>query len=334
MDAEINILETNFEITLEGFATEEEANNIGRFTLEAIRTLNNNLNLEISKLKCIVISYNFSEALQNITSTYQHKSPSSYTNSKQGAAVGQLVSKIGNDGLCEEYTLVLSIEFFAELFNDGSFLKLNEEGYRAVIHRIHHELVHVHEKNLLTCLAQNFTVNEYGSALLISATRAWSEYLANYMSSGSAPQETIDLFLENLDTVVNEVSDEIGKLIWDYKRYNTPLSEMYLEVKKRIRLIINSYAYAMGYVHSLNINIKEYDPKLSLTLSNSKIRYQLSELGIAFQNLYGKFNDQHITGFDDYREITIVISEIFKQFGLVLECPDWSSDCELYIHVN
>lgn len=334
MDAEINILETNFEITLEGFATEEEANNIGRFTLEAIRALNNNLNLEISKLKCIVISYNFSEALQKITSTYQHKSPSSYTNSKQGAAVGQLVSKIGNDGLCEEYTLVLSIEFFAELFNDGSFLKLNEEGYRAVIHRIHHELVHVHEKNLLTCLAQNFTVNEYGSALLISATRAWSEYLANYMSSGSAPQETIDLFLENLDTVVNEVSDEIGKLIWDYKRHNTPLSEMYLEVKKRIRLIINSYAYAMGYVHSLNINIKEYDPKLSLTLSNSKIRYQLSELGIAFQNLYGKFNDQHITGFDDYREITIVISEIFKQFGLVLECPDWSSDCELYIHVN
>ncbi|EBB7906985.1 hypothetical protein CKH23_11860 [Salmonella enterica] len=334
MDAEINILKTNFEITLEGFATEEEANNIGRFTLEAIRALNNNLNLEISKLKCIVISYNFSEALQNITSTYQHKSPSSYTNSKQGAAVGQLVSKIGNNGLCEEYTLVLSIEFFAELFNDGSFLKLNEEGYRAVIHRIHHELVHVHEKNLLTCLAQNFTVNEYGSALLISATRAWSEYLANYMSSGSAPQETIDLFLENLDTVVNEVSDEIGKLIWDYKRYNTPLSEMYLEVKKRIRLIINSYAYAMGYVHSLNINIKEYDPKLSLTLSNSKIRYQLSELGIAFQNLYGKFNDQHITGFDDYREITIVISEIFKQFGLVLECPDWSSDCELYIHVN
>ncbi|EDT7401237.1 hypothetical protein AHX81_002690 [Salmonella enterica subsp. enterica] len=334
MDAEINILETNFEITLEGFATEEEANNIGRFTIEAIRALNNNLNLEISKLKCIVISYNFSEALQKITSTYQHKSPSSYTNSKQGAAVGQLVSKIGNDGLCEEYTLVLSIEFFAELFNDGSFLKLNEEGYRAVIHRIHHELVHVHEKNLLTCLAQNFTVNEYGSALLISATRAWSEYLANYMSSGSAPQETIDLFLENLDTVVNEVSDEIGKLIWDYKRYNTPLSEMYLEVKKRIRLIINSYAYAMGYVHSLNINIKEYAPKLSLTLSNSKIRYQLSELGIAFQNLYGKFNDQHITGFDDYREITIVISEIFKQFGLVLECPDWSSDCELYIHVN
>ncbi|HCP9785855.1 TPA: hypothetical protein OF759_003614 [Escherichia coli] len=334
MGAEINILETDFKITLEGFATEQEANNIGNFTLEAIRALTKNLNLDISKLKCVIVSYNFSEALQKVTSSYQHKSPSSFTNSKQGAAVGQLVTKIGNDGLCEEYTLVLSIDFFVELFNDGSFLKLKEEGYLAVIHRIHHELVHVHEKNLLTCLAQNFTVNEYGSALLISATRAWSEYLANYMSSGSAPQETIDLFLENLDTVVNEVSDEIEKLIWGYKHGNISLNDMYLEVKKRIRLIINSYAYAMGYVHSLNINIKEYDPKLSLTLSNSKIRYQLSELGIAFQNLYGKFNDQHITGFGDFREITIIIDEIFKQFGLVLECPDWSGDGELYIHVN
>ncbi|EHD1999947.1 hypothetical protein JRK55_003784, partial [Escherichia coli] len=246
MGAEINILETDFKITLEGFATEQEANNIGNFTLEAIRALTKNLNLDISKLKCVIVSYNFSEALQKVTSSYQHKSPSSFTNSKQGAAVGQLVTKIGNDGLCEEYTLVLSIDFFVELFNDGSFLKLKEEGYLAVIHRIHHELVHVHEKNLLTCLAQNFTVNEYGSALLISATRAWSEYLANYMSSGSAPQETIDLFLENLDTVVNEVSDEIEKLIWGYKYGNISLNDMYLEVKKRIRLIINSYAYAMG----------------------------------------------------------------------------------------
>ncbi|WP_174865288.1 hypothetical protein [Pectobacterium polaris] len=334
MGAEINILETDFKITLEGFATEEEANNIGNFTLEVIRTLNSNLNLDLSKLKCVVVSYNFSEALQNVTSIYQHKSPSSFTNSKQGVAVGQLVTKIGSDGQCEEYTLVLSIDFFVELFNDGSFLKLNEEGYRVIIHRIHHELVHVHEKNLLTCLAQNFTVNEYGDALLISATRSWSEYLANYMSSGSVPQETIDLFLDNLDTVVNEVSDEIEKLILSYKNYNISLNEMYLETKKRIKLIINSYAYAIGYVHSLNINVNEYDPKLALTLSNSKIRNQLSELGVAFQNLYEKFNNQHITGFDDYREITIVIDEIYKQFGLVLECPDWSGNYGLNIHVN
>ncbi|EHX2159140.1 hypothetical protein [Escherichia coli] len=334
MGAEINVLETDLNITLEGFSTEKEANNIGNFTLEAIRALSNNLNLEISKLKRIVISYDFGAALQNVTSNYQHRSPSSFTNSKQGAAIGQLVSKIGSDGLCEEYTLVLSIDFFVELFNDGSFLKLNEEGYRAVIHRIHHELVHIHEKNLLTCLNQNFAVNEYGDALLISATRAWSEYLANYMSSQSAPQETIDLFLENLDTVVNEVSDEVEELVWSYKNNNISLDEMYVEVKKRIKLIINSYAYAIGYVHSLNINIDEYYPKLALTLSTSKIKNQLTELGVAFENLYDNFNSQHITSFDDYREITIAIDEIFKQFGLVLECSDWSSDSGLYIHVN
>lgn len=334
MSAEINVLETDFKITLEGFATEEEANNIGNFILNATRVLSDKFELKTSKLKRVVVSYNFSEALQNVTSIYQHKSPSSFTDSKQGAAVGQLVSKIGNNGLCEEHTLVLSIYFFAELFNDGGFLKLNEDGYHAVIHRIHHELVHVHEKNLLTCLAQNYTVNEYGDALLISATRAWSEYLANYMSSRSAPQETIESFLENLDTVVNEVSDEIEKIILSYKKDNISLDEMYFEAKKRIKLIINSYAYAIGYVHSLDININEYNPKLALTLSASKINNQLSELGVTFESLYNKFNEQRITGFDDYRDITIVINEIFKQFGLVLECPDWSSNAGLYIHVN
>ncbi|MFP1529278.1 hypothetical protein ACLB1R_33635 [Escherichia coli] len=80
MGAEINILETDFKITLEGFATEQEANNIGNFTLEAIRALTKNLNLDISKLKCVIVSYNFSEALQKVTSSYQHKSPSSFTN--------------------------------------------------------------------------------------------------------------------------------------------------------------------------------------------------------------------------------------------------------------
>lgn len=327
-------MEADLKITLEGFATEEEANNIGNFTLDAIRILASNFNLDITKLKCVVISYNFSEALQNVTSSYQHKSPSSFTNSKQGVAVGQLVTKIGSNGKSEEYTLVLSINFFGELFKDGSFIKLNEEGFRIVIHRIHHELVHVHEKNQLTCLAQNFSVNEYGDALLISATRAWSEYLANYMSARSAPQEIIDSFLENLENVLNEVSEEIESLIWRYKNNSIPLDEVYLEAKKRIKLIINSYAYAIGYVHSLNININEYSPKFKIVLSASKIKNQLSELGVAFENLYERFNKQNITGFDDYREITIVIDEIFKQFGLFLDCPNWSSDSVLYIHVK
>jgi len=51
MGAEINILETDFKITLEGFATEQEANNIGNFTLEAIRALTKNLNLVYLQIK-------------------------------------------------------------------------------------------------------------------------------------------------------------------------------------------------------------------------------------------------------------------------------------------
>ncbi|HHA1934139.1 TPA: hypothetical protein ACOEP6_002588 [Enterobacter ludwigii] len=326
-------MEPDFNISLEGFNTAEEANEIGNLVLTATKALAEQHNMNISKLKAIVISYDFGTALQRVTSSYNHKSSSSFTDSKQGTAVGQLVSKIGSNGLCNEYTLVLSANFFVELFNDEGKVSVKEEGIRAVIHRIHHELVHVHEKNTLTCLDQSLSVNDYGEALLISATKAWSEYLANFMSSRSAPQEIVDDFLDNLKTVIIEVPNEIDTFIWNYKNHITPLDIMFFEVKKRIKLIINSYGYAIGYVHALNINLEIYFPELAATLSDSKLKNSLADLSNAFENLMEKYKSNNIEGYSDFRDITVAVDSIFKVFGLTLECPDWSNESSLYVHV-
>ncbi len=327
-------MEPDLQITLEGFNTKEEADYIGKLVFNATRILAERFNLQISKLKTIVISYDFGTALQRVTSGYNHKSPSSFTDSKQGFAIGQLVSKINSNGLCDEYTLVLSVNFFLELFTKEGKVFLKEEGVTAVIHRLHHELVHVHEKNTLTCLDQSLIVNDYGEALLISARRAWSEYLANSMSSLSAPQEIIDVFIENLETVINEVPEEIYAIVWNYKNGLIPLNEMFFEVKKRIKLIINSYGYAMGYVHALDINLEIYSPKLTTILSNSKLNNSLNNLSKAFERLIEKYKNNKIAGYNDFSEVTEAIDSIFKAFGITLECDDWSKDSELYIHVN
>ncbi|TDX13029.1 hypothetical protein EDF88_4310 [Buttiauxella sp. BIGb0552] len=326
-------MEPDFNISVEGFNTVEEANDIGNLVLTATKALAEQHNMSISKLKSIVISYDFGTALQRVASSYNHKSSSSFTDSKQGTAVGQLVSKIGSNGQCDEYTLVLSVNFFVELFNDEGKISLNEKGIRAVIHRIHHELVHVHEKNTLTCLDQSFNVNEYGEVLLISATKAWSEYLANFMSSLSAPQEIVDDFLDNLNIVMIEVPHEIETLIWNYKNHIIPLDIMFFEVKKRVKLIANSYGYAMGYVHALNINLEIYLPELAATLSNSKLKKSLADLDNAFEKLTERYKNNNIEGYNDFSNITAAIDSIFNVFGLTLECPDWSDKSGLYIHV-
>lgn len=328
------MLEPDFNISLEGFNSAEEANSIGNLVLAATKALSEQHNINISKLKAVVISYDFGSALQRVTSGYNHKSSSSFTDSKQGTAIGQLVSKIGSNGLCEEYTLVLSVNFFLELFDDDGKLCVKDEGIKFIIHRIHHELVHVHEKNTLTCLDQSLSVNDYGEALLISATRAWSEYLANYMSSYSAPQEIVDEFLNNLQTVIIEVPNEIDTFIWNYKSHIIPLNIMFFEVKKRIKLIVNSYGYAMGYVHALNIDVETYFPVLAATLSNSKLQSSLANLSDAFEKLMEKYKNNNIVDYDDFRDITVAIDSIFKAFGLTLECSDWTNESSLYVHVR
>ncbi|HFF7161572.1 TPA: hypothetical protein ACGEGE_000538 [Yersinia enterocolitica] len=328
-------MEPDLNISLEGFSTEEEANIIGNLVINATKTLSESLNLNISKLKAIVIAYDFATALQRVTSAYNHTLPSSFTNSKQGMAVGQLVSKMSSNGLCDEYTLVLSVNFFNGLFNDEGKVVVNDIGVKEVIHLIHHELVHVHEKNTLTCLDQSVWVNEYGGALLIPATRAWSEYLANFMSSKSAPPQTINNFLENLQIVINEVPNEIDEFVLNYSTGVIPLNAMFLEVKKRVKLIINSYGYAIGYVHALNIDLDVSFPELATELSNSKLKYPLTNLSKAFEKLIEKYKNNEIESYDDFYEISEAIDSIFKVFGLTLKCVDWyTAESELYIDVN
>jgi hypothetical protein len=326
-------LEPDLNIALEGFYVEENAKIIGNHTLAIVKALADKYELNISKLKSIVITHDFESALQRVTYEYNHKSPSSFTNSKQSKAIGQLVSKLGSGSTCDEYTIVLSVMFFAEWFNEDFNVTIDESKLSVVINRIHHELVHVHEKNTLTCLDQSLQLDEYDDAMLISATRSWSEYLANFMSSSSAPNESIDLFLENFRTVLDEVPDEIDDLVSEYRNRLIPLDEMFFKVKQRIKLLANSYGYAFGLIDSININLQEYNPELAQAIFSSKLEYSLAKLGKSFKNLTEKYEDNKLECYEDFNEIAVAIDSIFKAFGLTIERTYEENGTGLYIHV-
>ncbi len=331
---EMATLEPDFSVSVEGSFEEGEAQSLGRFAFDVTKALAEGCKLDISKLKKIVISPNFAGALQKVTSEYNHKSASSFTQSKQATAAGQLVTKTGSDGQPEEFTLVLSTSFFIALFNEEGRYTVSEEGMKVALHLLHHELIHVHEKNTLNCLTGGFEINEYGDALLLSSTRVWSEYLANYMASTSAQKETVDEFLDNLLRVLSEVTLEIDELVLNYAERGMPLDEMFFEVKKRIKLIVNSYGYAIGYVHGIDIDLSIYFPELALALSVSKLNKPLSKLGDALRELMVKYKNNEIKGYDDFDEVSEAVDSTFNAFGLTLTCSDMtSSDAVLNIQV-
>lgn len=327
-------MEPDFSVSVEGHFEEGEAQRLGKFAFDVTKALAEGCKLNISKLKKIVISPDFASALQKATSEYNHKAPSSFTQSKQATAAGQLVTKTGPDGQPEEFTLVLSTSFFVALFNEEGRYVASDEGVKIALHLLHHELIHVHEKNTLTCLSGDFEINEYGDVLLLSSTRVWSEYLANFMASTSVPQEKVDEFLDNLLRVLSEVPLEIDELVLNYAERGMPLDEMYLEVKKRIRLIVNSYGYAFGYVDGVGIDLSVYFPELATALSDSKLSKPLGKLCDALRELMVKYKNNDIEGYDGFSEVSEAIDSIFNSFGLTLTCPNMtSSDAVMNIHV-
>ncbi len=206
-------MEPDLTISLESFSNETDANSLGNFVISSIQAIYKQHQLDLTGLKRVLISFDFASALKKVTEEYGHISPSSFTESKQVIAIAQLVTK----GAREEFTLVLGINFFYELFNSDGRCEIKDDNISVVLHRIHHELIHVHEKNVLAQLDASRLCDDYDDALLVSATRSWSEYLANLKSASSAPDEIVELFLEQFHTIIKEVPSEIESLIRKYQ---------------------------------------------------------------------------------------------------------------------
>lgn len=312
-------MENDLNISLEGFNSERDANILGKNLMDIINAIGEHSDLDISRLRKIVVTMDFPSALQRITAEYKHVNPSSFTNSSQAVAIAKLLSKMTNDKV-DEYTLVLSTDFFYEWFRKNMELgSLTEEAIRPVFHRIHHELVHVHERNTLTLLNQKKVFGEYDYALLLSGISAWSEYFANFISSVSATDEQVRDMLGTLENVLLEVPEEISGYVMQYSTGAISLEKMYQEVSKRVKLIVNVYAYAHGYIHSIDIDVEEHFNSLHVLLQSSELSISLLSLGGSLVVLRDSYNSGNIKSYDAFENIVAAIELVYKNFGIVLE---------------
>lgn len=315
----------NLVISAQGFSDENTANIIVNFTAILIKELVKQNKLNISKLKRVLITYDFESSLADIAKEYGHKS-SSFTNSKQAVAIAQLLPKLTDNGLYSEFTLVLSVGFFYDLFNkDGS---ISFDHASNIIHMMHHELIHIHEINESKFDAGKL-IDGYDEAILMASTRSWSEFLANYMSAKTATTESIKMQLSILESALIDVPKEIEVSINKYKTGLLSLNDMYLDVKERIKLIVNLYGYAFGYISALEIEPELYPSSLLDLLENSKLSSLLKKLGESFLELKDIFYQGKLSDYEMFENANKTIHNIYKLFGLTLDRQQET----LYIHV-
>ncbi|GLS89088.1 hypothetical protein GCM10007916_01550 [Psychromonas marina] len=323
-------MENDLNISLQGFNNEDDAQKIGNLALEVIKALETEHQLNIVKLKKVVVSFDFPSALAQIAEEFNHQSLPTFTDSKQAIAIAQLLSKPADNGRLSEYALVLSISFFSEIITtDGA---ISFDNIAPIIHRIHHELIHVHEHNE-NSLDNSKIIDDYDDALLMTGKRAWSEYLANYMSSSTATDDCIHDVLNTLETVLSEVPIEIEDLVYRYQIKLLPLAEMHYKVTERIKLIANMYGYAQGYIQALDIDMEAHFPKLQHLQSSSKLASPLSDLGEAIDSIKAKFEEHGLDHYNDFNSATSAIAEMYSAFGLRIE-RNAKPNTGLYVHVG
>jgi hypothetical protein len=324
-------METDLNISLNGFQSEEDANKVGHLALDIMKTLEERENLNISKLKTVLISYDFQEALDSIASKFNYKSDVVYTNTSQAQAIGKVLSNTGENGTYSEHAIILDVNFFAGyILADFS---LEAEFISPIIHKLHHELVHIHERNILKNLDVSMSIGGYDDALLMLATSAWSEYLANYMSSSTATKSCVDGTLLTFENALKEVPDELNSLIYKYQIRQVELGDMFDTVKSRISLLCNLCAYSFGYIHGLNIETKKYSSSLHDLLEKSDLSEVLLSLTEALRDLQGCLANGGINNYQDFGAVQECIQNVYLYFGLRLERTG-ENKLDLYVHVG
>ncbi|MBL4898977.1 MAG: hypothetical protein JKX76_04915 [Colwellia sp.] len=324
-------MEADFNISVNGFKSEDDAKKVGQLVLDIIRALEERENLNISKLKLVLISYDFQAALESIASKYNYKSSVTYTNTKQAQAVGKVLSKLGDNGTYAEHAIILDVNFFAEyILADFS---LDAEFISPIIHKLHHELVHIHERNIIKKLDVSLSIGSYDDALLMLATSAWSEYLANYMSSSTATENCISETLLTFEKTLDEIPNELSNLIYKYQTRQVNLEDMFQTVKSGISLLCNMCAYSFGYIHGTEIETKKYSPSLHELLENSDLSGSLLSLAEALGDLLDCLNNEGINNYQDFDKVQQCIENVYLDFGLRLE-RSGEDKLGLYVHVD
>lgn len=187
-----------------------------------------------------------------------------------------------------EFVIIIRTDFAMNLIEEN-INGLNLSTYLNAVHVLHHELCHVHDYNKCIEIFQiDFLgVKKIGKDMILYPLSqiCWSEYIANYLSSSSAqncdmPQRIIDSFMIQIETSKHKIDQRIENF-----RVDKDVKSLLMFVKFNIEDLVKSSAYVLGYMHGMNIVIKESYPKLDQLICESYFYYTWSYLDDVLNNM-------------------------------------------------
>lgn len=311
------MIESDLQITIKG-VPEESATNIGNAILEAVRAFNEtDKDLDLRRMHCIIVTADFSRELEELSSSTASGNPITYTDEEYAVAVAKVMILPRDEEL--EILLILNAHVAAALAPENPE-GYQTEGFRTVLHLLHHEMCHVHDDNKKIDAFQKIMLRHsyVGKEIFIRplAEVCWAEYIANYLSSPTANDEFLAAMVESFADAIERTKPCIDEEIISY-RYHGDLDQLMAMFQRHGAFLAKTAAAIFGYMDSLDIELSELSIKTPDNLSGSYFEPTWNGMRTALRKMRGLYPDgwTKLTIFD---ELAYVIEDYYARMGLIL----------------
>ena len=277
----------------------------------------------------IIITTDFAGELAELSSFTTSGNPITYTDEEYAIAVAKVIILPRDDEF--EILLIINANVAAALApEDPEGYKT--ENFHTVLHLLHHELCHVHDRNKrLNAFQKVINQHRYRGKEEFTydlAGLCWAEYIANYLSSPTAEDFILEYTAEMFVDAIKRTKQSIDEEIIEY-RYHGNLDQLMDVFFRHGKFLIRIAAYILGYMDGFGKELPELSIKAHDSLSNSYFEPIWNAMQTVLRNMREDYPDgwKEVSIFD---ELAYVMEDYFARMGLILSTTE---DGQIYVDV-
>ncbi|HSW64997.1 MAG TPA: hypothetical protein VLH56_17055 [Dissulfurispiraceae bacterium] len=279
------MIETNLQLSVKGLP-EQDAYSVGGALHEIIQVAREiDEKLDLRRMFRIIITTTYSAELADLSSATASGKPLTHTDEEYAIGVAQVLILPKEDGF--ELLPVIDAKIVMPLISEESTQEVTL-AERSCFHLLHHELCHVHDNNkkieaFPELLLKHCHVGK-DSYIRPLAEVCWCEFIANTMSSASAPVESIQDMVNSLAEAILRTKPTLDKAILEY-RYHGDLDSLLNMFRRHGEFLIKTAAYVLGYLEGRQKQLSDFSVAAADSLQGSYFESTWSAMQTALKQM-------------------------------------------------
>jgi hypothetical protein len=313
-------------VDLSGYATEEFARSVGEAINGWLHLFGKILNLK--RLKQVVVSYNYNEALAAVDQGAPFSGPLKPTNDEIAVGIA-MTPTVLRDGEAMS-VMVLNAGYMEVLVAEGT--PQNAALHEQMIYTLAHECGHVHDLDVRAASMPDIILKQrlsFRDGILFGiASGCWDEYMACRLSAFIARESALRPLEDTFCTAIERARDRANAAIRQY-RMHADVSGVAKEVSEIYKRVLVYAAYMLGHIDGIEGEVAALVPKAMDALDRQPyFKPFFSRLCEELRTMHGTYGQWK--GLEVYEPLRQLADELLKVGGIDIQPR---VDDGAYVHI-